>query len=168
MVRKTAKGARRMKDTAAQKRKKKRLQHFGGKSQPMEFCHDAINQGWDRQKTLQQNYAAMGLSTDPNRCLPIKRGDQQRALEMKERGTKTVKISNVLEELNEVQNMPKPAPYQVRSMSVAEQKRLQLLIQKHGSDNYAAMARDIKINVMQLTEAQIKKRVELYNRLQNL
>lgn len=35
MARKTTKGARRMKDSMAQKRRKKRLTHFANKAQPM-------------------------------------------------------------------------------------------------------------------------------------
>lgn len=39
MVKKTSKASRRMKDTLSQKRRKKKLSHFAGKAQPMEFCH---------------------------------------------------------------------------------------------------------------------------------
>ncbi len=81
MVKKQNKSSRRMKDTNAQKRRKKRLAHFGGKEQPMEFCHAAINAEWDRSKTLKQNYTAMGLATNPNRAMPIKKTDVQRKLE---------------------------------------------------------------------------------------
>ena len=52
-------------------------------------------------------------------------------------------------------------------MSIAEQKRLQTLIAKHGTD-YASMARDTKINTDQETEAVLKKRVALFQRLQAL
>ena len=70
-----------MKDTLSQKRRKKRLAHFGGKEQMMDFCHQAINDEWDRSKTLQQNYERMGLATNPNRAMPIKKTDVQRKLE---------------------------------------------------------------------------------------
>lgn len=166
----------------------------------------SINDGWDLRRTLKQNYDRMGLSTDPNVCLPIKKGDVQRK---EEQADKLVPVtdSNVIMELNEIQSLEKPAPYQVKvnkssptmmtsadsrrsfipksltflilsylllfflfpiqSMSIAEQLRLKTLIAKH-KDDYAAMARDIKINTMQETEAVLKKRIALYNRLQSL
>jgi hypothetical protein len=52
-------------------------------------------------------------------------------------------------------------------MSIAEQKRLQQLITKHKED-YHAMHRDRLLNVMQETEAVLKKRIALYNKLQAL
>lgn len=55
----------------------------------------------------------------------------------------------------------------LQSMSIAEQKRIALLLQKHG-DDYAAMFRDRQVNTMQETEAVLKKRVALYKRLQSL
>jgi len=41
----------------------------------------AINEGWDLRRTLKQNYASMGLATDPNAALPIEKTDVQRKLE---------------------------------------------------------------------------------------
>ncbi len=55
----------------------------------------------------------------------------------------------------------------LQSMSIAEQKRLQQLITKHKED-YHAMHRDRLLNVMQETEAVLKKRIALYNKLQAL
>lgn len=52
-------------------------------------------------------------------------------------------------------------------MSIAEQKRIALLLSKH-ADDYHAMARDREVNTMQETEAVLKKRVALYKRLQAL
>ena len=45
--------------------------------------------------------------------------------------------------------------------------RLQHLIKKHG-DNYVAMARDIKVNIMQDTATQLEKRIKLMTKLQTL
>lgn len=68
-------------------------------------------------------------------------------------------------ELEEYQNMPKPAPYQAKSMSVQEQYRLQALIKKHG-DDYSAMQRDLKLNIMQETAHKLQKRIELMYKLE--
>lgn len=40
---------------------------------------------------------------------------------------------------------------------------LRSLIRKYG-DNIQAMARDHELNVQQLTEAQLRKRIDLFNR----
>jgi len=75
-------------------------------------------------------------------------------------------VERLHEELLGVQKINETAPaYQVKSMSVDEQRRLQRLIAKHG-DDVKAMARDIKINIMQQTEAQLTKRISLLRRLQ--
>ncbi len=61
----TKKAARRKqinKDTKAQKRRKKRLQHYG-------VAPVTISKHWNRQKTLEQNYAILGLSTDANKAV---------------------------------------------------------------------------------------------------
>lgn len=108
----------------------------------------------------------MGLSTDPNQALPIKKGDVQRKQEMAGREV-SVTDSHVMKELTAVQALERPAPYQVKSMSIDEQMRLQRLIAKHGED-FAAMARDIKINSHQETEAVLKKRIALFRKLQSL
>jgi hypothetical protein len=63
------------------------------------------------------------------------------------------------------QALPKRAKYEAKSMSVQEQYRLQSLMKKHG-DDYAAMARDIKLNIMQDTARQLEKRVLLMVKLQ--
>ena len=47
-------------------------------------------------------------------------------------------------------------------MSLNEARYLQKLIEKHGDDDFAAMARDIKLNYDQKTAAQLKKRVAVY------
>ncbi len=58
-------------------------------------------------------------------------------------------------------------PYEVKSMSISEQKILSILIKKHG-DDYAKMAMDIKINVHQKTPKQLKTRVRLYKKIQGM
>jgi hypothetical protein len=50
VMKKNTKTSRRLKDTNAQKRRKKRLTHFAGKSQPMEFCHKVNNTHDDERR----------------------------------------------------------------------------------------------------------------------
>ena len=82
------------------------------------------------------------------------------------RKKKAVAVALLHKELVEVQRLADSAPtYQVKSMPVDEQRRLRLLISKHGDDVHA-MARDIKINIHQQTEAELKRRIALLQKLQ--
>ncbi len=56
---------------------------------------------------------------------------------------------------------------QIKSMPVKEQRSLMKLIEKYAED-HEAMERDISLNVNQQTASQIKKRIELLQRLQSL
>lgn len=68
-------------------------------------------------------------------------------------------------ELQAVKEMPKATAYVAKSMDIKEQRLLTKLVEKHGED-YHKMARDIKINVHQKTEAQLEKRIKLMQQLQ--
>ena len=81
------------------------------------------------------------------------------------RRKKAVAVALLHRELVEVQRLADSAPaYEVKSMSADEQRRLRLLISKHGHDVHA-MARDIKVNVHQQTEAELKRRIALLHKL---
>ena len=70
-------------------------------------------------------------------------------------------------ELSGMQRLSEAAPaYEVKSMSLNEQRRLQRLIANHGTDVHA-MSRDIRLNIMQDTTAHLRKRLALYHRLQS-
>ena len=82
------------------------------------------------------------------------------------RKKKAVAVALLHQELVEVQRLADSAPtYQVKSMPLDEQRRLRLLISKHGDDVHA-MARDIKVNIHQQTEAELKRRIALLHKLQ--
>ena len=82
------------------------------------------------------------------------------------RKKKAVAVALLHKELVDVQRLADSAPtYQVKSMPLDEQRRLRLLISKHGEDVHA-MARDIKVNIHQQTEAELKRRIALLHKLQ--
>ena len=82
------------------------------------------------------------------------------------RKKKAVAVALLHKELVEVQRLADNAPaYQVKSMALDEQRRLRVLISKHGDDVHA-MARDIKVNIHQQTEAELKRRIALLHKLQ--
>jgi hypothetical protein len=66
-----------------------------------------------------------------------------------------------------IETAPAPPPMQIKSMPVKEQRSLMKLIEKYAED-HEAMERDISLNVNQQTASQIKKRIELLQRLQSL
>lgn len=59
-------GGRGPKQTKSQLRKRKKAQHFGGRSGLDVFHTQAVKDAWDKKKTMKQNYAAMGLDMNPN------------------------------------------------------------------------------------------------------
>jgi hypothetical protein len=62
-MKKNTKTARRMKDTNSQKRRKKRLAHFAGKAQPMEFCHAVSTRTRERRMGACEHEALSVLLT---------------------------------------------------------------------------------------------------------
>ena len=53
------------KQTASELRKKKKASHTAFQRQA-DFVHPSIRAAWDKRRTLQQNYVALGLAADPN------------------------------------------------------------------------------------------------------
>lgn len=74
----------------------------------------------------------------------------------------TAELARMQQEAEEVALIPKA----LKVMSINEQHRLKLLIEKHG-DDFQAMSRDIKLNVMQHNPNQLIKRIEHMHKLQN-
>lgn len=58
-----------------------------------------------------------------------------------------------------VEESRNPVEKKPRTQSEQEQEWLQRLVAKHG-DDYAAMARDLKLNPMQQTAADLKRRIK--------
>lgn len=177
MVKKSNKHHR--KQTRSEFRKKKKTQHVAFQHHETDFAHPAIKAAWDKEKTLQQNYRALGLIGDPNAkkytrkqtealshtdistdtqtlvALNKKRrredddGDDD---EEEERGNDSDDVNDdavdddhselsaaaraLHAELTEVSRIATHSiPYQVKSMSLNEQRRIQKLIEKHGKDH---------------------------------
>eukprot|EP00455_Lapot_gusevi_P024081 TRINITY_DN2499_c0_g1_i2.p1 TRINITY_DN2499_c0_g1~~TRINITY_DN2499_c0_g1_i2.p1 ORF type:complete len:155 (-),score=16.85 TRINITY_DN2499_c0_g1_i2:32-496(-) len=122
------------------------------------FKVQAIQDNWDPYKTLRENYKALGLQADASKIVMPRMDEEIPKVEPK---------GLIAEELKRIEELPPAEPYEVKSMSVREQSILIKLMNKYGED-YEAMSRDIKINVMQETARQLEKRIALLKRLQAL
>ena len=120
-------------------------------------------QNWDEKKTLQQNYAAMGLKLDANEDIKTMNRRKKEQEEEKQEA-----YGFMTEELNEIADLPPqdPRSQQVKSMSLQEQYRLRDMLRKHG-DDYQKMSRDLALNTLQETARQIEKRMTLYLKLRD-
>ncbi|DAZ93520.1 TPA: hypothetical protein N0F65_002446 [Lagenidium giganteum] len=108
-----------------------------------------IQNQWDHNKTIRQNYEAIGLQADPNSHQALKESIQGADKALDEPEFFHVPDSDFLNE----RNHRRPEHH----MSEDEISYLRKLIAKHGED-YKAMERDIKVNNMQWTENKLKRR----------
>mmetsp|Transcript_16160 Transcript_16160/g.24378 ORF Transcript_16160/g.24378 Transcript_16160/m.24378 type:complete len:151 (+) Transcript_16160:44-496(+) len=138
------------KQTRSQIKKKKRKLA----APSLNFGHESIRAHWNPKETLRQNYKRLGLAFSVDAAVKAAKDKEE-------------KKGIISKELNEVQSLPKPAKYVPKSMPIDEQRRLIKLLSKHGED-YKKMARDIKINVYQQTEGELKKRIALFKHLQSM
>ncbi|ROV92635.1 hypothetical protein VPNG_09885 [Cytospora leucostoma] len=84
------------------------------------------------------------------------KGDEWTGVEDDEDENKETKIVDLLEE-----EANRPTEKHKRHQSEREREWIEKLVAKHG-DNTAAMARDLKLNPMQQTESNIRKKFEIY------
>lgn len=159
MVKKSLRRGGRTRDTKSSKKWKKRAAHYGGKRQQDVFGNEDVEKNWDRKKTLRQNYINLGLMVDPNADL------QARGPKNKQSLATNAPDATLTKELERIQALPPKEAYIVKSMSLKEQRLMARLIEKYG-DDVEKMARDFKINVHQKTSGELRRRLELYNRLQ--
>lgn len=126
---------------------------------------DKNSQGfWDNDKSTAKNYSQMGVIHDVNRHFNkyFSQENPNSTLEGKRKGTMTEKLLECKRTYEESHGS-RP----IKSMAVKEQERLIKLWKKHG-DDYKAMARDIKINIKQLTAHKLEQRSKLLRELQAL
>lgn len=110
---------------------------------------------WDNNKTLRQNYERLGLIADTNK---MEEAPKTAEPLIRRNAPPCLLLEFVeMEEIKREDNI----------MSVYDQNYIKKLIEKHG-DDVEAMFRDIKLNTNQLTVGQLKKKIEKYNRIQEL
>ncbi len=169
-----------------ERHRRKTLSHSQGVKIPKEFYHKSIQAAWDPKLTTKQNYENLGLVGDTKKVTKIVSQSVQKseiagAFREFDAGEEnplekidfqsselTEEAIELRKELEEAKRINESAPsYKVKSMAVEEQRRLAKLIERYGS-NISAMARDFQLNNKQMTEAQLRKRIDLYEKLQSL
>ncbi|KCV70290.1 hypothetical protein H696_02620 [Fonticula alba] len=127
----------------------------------------ALREAWDKRLTLKQNFERLGLALDPNAAAPLAQKpfmDYLRPLDSLGLA-KPVEDPSVLEQFEE--RASKPDTVHIQRLTENEANRMLKFRQKYGSgivgdsskDDYVKMARDLKLNVYQLTANQIKKKL---------
>ncbi|XP_043559688.1 nucleolar protein 16 [Chiloscyllium plagiosum] len=137
------------------KRLKRRMQK---KENPRIECA-LIRKAWDNKRSVAQNMADMGIASDPNRAIPIKKNKQHK-METASINAKPVVIKPyVINELEAEANIPE-VKNNTLSRELIDYARYMI---ENYKDNYKAMARD-EINYYQDTPKQIRRKIECYKR----
>ncbi|XP_072230635.1 nucleolar protein 16 [Leuresthes tenuis] len=118
--------------------------------------HPQIRNAWDDKKSMAKNLLEMGLSSDPNRSLPVKK---QGLLGENKAGKTLVIKPYILNKLEEEASLPEKDSKTLSSDLV---EYVQYMIREH-KDDFKAMARDEK-NYYQDTPKQIKRKINEYKR----
>ncbi|XP_026229267.1 nucleolar protein 16 [Anabas testudineus] len=154
---KAKKSGKKKKFNYNQDRKKMKKQFFKKYNPRIE--NTQIRNAWDNRKSMARNLQEMGLTSDPNRALPIKK---QRLLGEETETKVPVTIVTkpyVLKQLEEEASRPEK---DTKTLSSDLIEYVQYMIREH-KDDYKAMARDEK-NYYQDTPKQIKRKINEYKR----
>ncbi|KAF6739527.1 Nucleolar protein 16 [Oryzias melastigma] len=165
-----AKQSKRRKKFDYNKNRKKLKRKFQKKSRPwIEDSH--IRNAWDDSKSTASNLLEMGLSSDPNRTLPVKKTRVSETW-FREHPDRPV-LSSVIMQYHYLQFCFVPAESKLeeeaslpekdcKTLSSDLMEYVQYMIRQH-KDDYKAMARDDK-NYYQDTPKQIKRKINEYKR----
>jgi len=136
------------------------------KKMPAIEC-DKIKNAWDSKKSITGNLADMGLSSDPNKTLPIPKAKDMMA------GPEVESLSKYINEGEGSSSKDHVAQSLEAEANAPQAKRLLLsepevnycihMIEKYGED-YKAMARDRK-NYYQDTPKQIRKKISTFKNI---
>ncbi|XP_041476336.1 nucleolar protein 16-like [Lytechinus variegatus] len=136
-------------------KKQKRLPHID--------C-EPVKAAWDSKKSVRENMRAMGLSSDPNKTLPIKTTKERLApvnlddsMDVDDKVTRPSGNKQVIKELEAIADMPTKKRERISDPMMMY---CAYMMDKYGTD-YKAMARDVK-NYYQDTPKQIKKKIALF------
>jgi hypothetical protein len=120
---------------------------------------DFIKDEWDHTKSPSDNLAAFGLNADPNRTFESSKNALGRKTKPKDPNAESaafVGLASIPRDDFSERNDRR------RIMSEEKQTYAANCIKKHGLDNYAKMAMDIKTNFQQLPEKQLSTLCEKF------
>ncbi|GCB79482.1 nucleolar protein 16 [Scyliorhinus torazame] len=152
-----AKGKTRRKKFDYKSDRKKLKRKMLKKAVPRIECAQ-IRKAWNIKKSVAQNLADMGLASDPNRAIPIKKNKKIK-MGTATKGKQVNIKPYVIKELEAEASLP-----EVKKTTLSREfiDYVRHMIENY-KDNYKAMARD-EINYYQDTPNQIKQKIESYKR----
>lgn len=124
------------------------------------ITNEIVRQNWDKEKTVKENFADLGLVSDPNSTYRTTHNKKKPVHEEEELELGDVEEYKEKEVVKKLEEQSKTGAPNIRHFSPAESELWEGLIGQHGSD-YKAMARD-KRNTHQHTPKQIKRKIESY------
>ncbi|XP_061595140.1 nucleolar protein 16 [Cololabis saira] len=136
------------------KDRKKLKKQFIKKQNPR-IENSQIRNAWDHGKSMAKNLLEMGLSSDPNRTLPVKK----QGLRDDKLPAHIVTKPYIVKRLEADANLPQK---DTKTLSSDLIEYAQYMVREH-KDNYKAMARDEK-NYYQDTPKQIRRKINEYKR----
>eukprot|EP00730_Choanoeca_flexa_P018595 TRINITY_DN9049_c0_g2_i2.p1 TRINITY_DN9049_c0_g2~~TRINITY_DN9049_c0_g2_i2.p1 ORF type:complete len:198 (+),score=27.65 TRINITY_DN9049_c0_g2_i2:51-644(+) len=146
--------------TKRQSKKQARKKQQHKRESKVQVVNPLIAKQWDKKKTLNENFRALGLILDPNNDVA---GDKSRFTTRGGGVTNSEKpksISTVVQELERIAAERADKTYKV-FCSRGEVIFIQECIRKYGMD-FVKMAKDIKLNTYQHTPKQLENKVKKY------
>jgi hypothetical protein len=162
-----SKSARKKRKVAAPRSKSSRSvakKHYR-KQKTLETIPPVLLKYWDKTKSIKENYDAMGLAgkvnvasgkkTEEVDTAIINRDEEGNILSIKEISREDI-VPEIKPAIEDIENLAsKNAPKTIFA-SKGQVEFIKSCIEKHGN-NFREMARDKKLNILQLTESQIEK-----------
>ena len=126
---------------------------------------------WDTKRTLKRNYEDNKVVSDANASIgmDIDEGGSHSESKKTEKNKVEMLPLDVVDEINATFGLQRSTGRRPpKRLTTVQIKVVGKLIEKHGKDNIAAMAKDIKLNKMQHSQGVLKKMVESYYAYPNL
>eukprot|EP00178_Gracilaria_changii_P017317 TRINITY_DN494_c0_g1_i1.p3 TRINITY_DN494_c0_g1~~TRINITY_DN494_c0_g1_i1.p3 ORF type:complete len:167 (-),score=36.06 TRINITY_DN494_c0_g1_i1:1684-2184(-) len=146
------KGMTKLYKSAKRAAKKRAAQQRSIRPRDSAVAHHTIRSAWDSRLTPEKNLARIGLQASVNH---IKKTAAERQICIPVQSVANPSDSVVMELENEASREER------RNIVVhpGERRALEAMLARHG-ENWQAMARDIKLNYLQWTPNQLRKKVE--------
>eukprot|EP01103_Thecamoeba_quadrilineata_P003582 TRINITY_DN13342_c0_g1_i1.p1 TRINITY_DN13342_c0_g1~~TRINITY_DN13342_c0_g1_i1.p1 ORF type:complete len:185 (-),score=53.17 TRINITY_DN13342_c0_g1_i1:144-698(-) len=125
---------------------------------------------WDKQRTIRQNFQALGLSINPNQTIPVVapglvvvEREQRKDIQFQQKVdddplVKSEDMTDLVNQLEVPAKKERPEPWLTDNEMIC----MRDLVKRYG-DNHKKMSRDLKLNPFQLTKKILKKKSIMYH-----